>query len=196
LSGYLGRGTLVAVSEMDPMRDRQSLWSWRRLLGAVVVPAVMLTVAAGCGISLGATEGETEMFKDLRVEGDFRLGGELHMFLAIEQPYAVDVEVRCDLLDEDAPPTATPEPDATPTPVEIPPLQPTPSNKVADVFQRHVGANPEGGIVDEATPVPEPVEVTFNAPEQAGLYRLRCYTPLDEENEIELTFTVQPILPP
>lgn len=163
-------------------------------LAAVAMSALLLALAAGCGVSFGATDDETEVFKSLTVEGDFRLGGVLTMTLEVEQPYAADVPIVCELLDDDAPATATVEPDATATPVAFSAVGPTPQNKVRDLIRKTIFENPDGGIVDEVTPVPETLEREFDAPEEAGRYEIECYTPADDNNAISTKFTIAPVL--
>ncbi|MCH8025160.1 MAG: hypothetical protein IH866_00065 [Chloroflexi bacterium] len=173
------------------------------LFGVAAACALLAVIFAACGISFSAEPEETELFKRLSVEsdsGDFAPGEPLTLLLEYEQPYTVRIEVRCDVLEVDPPPT----PDYTPTPiivlgilitpvptaVSIPRIRPTPSNKVIDVLIDAIPPNPDGGIAGEATPVPGTIEERFVGPEQPGRYIAKCFTPLDVNNAIVEEFTI------
>ncbi|MDZ4278601.1 MAG: hypothetical protein U1B78_05625 [Dehalococcoidia bacterium] len=167
-----------------------------RLLGALVAAAVLSAVLMACGVSFGASEDGTELFKRLTVTGDFRRGSTLSLTLEYAQQYPVEVEVSCVLLQESSGGTATPEPPdsgepPTPTDVVIPAPQPTPKGKVQDILRETLEANPDGGPVDEATPVPGTLERQFTAPTLPGLYEVACFTPKDDNNEIEQEIVIR-----
>lgn len=177
------------------------------LFGVAAVFALLAVIFAACGISFSAEPEETELFKRLSIDGDsapgdggFTPGAPLALLLEYEQPYTVPIQVRCDVLEVDPPPT----PDYTPTPlivlgilvtpdptiVNIPRIYPTPSNKVIDILIMDIPANPDGGVAGEATPVPGTIELRFFGPERPGRYIAKCFTPLDVNNVIFEEFTI------
>jgi len=173
--------------------------AFRWLLGVFAVSGILALTGAACGIDYGTASEETELFKQLTVTGDFTPGSLLTMRLDWEQPYPIDVEIRCDVLSEYAQPTATPEgspvpPDVaerTPTPTpRIPRERPTPKTWVQDIPGDTLESNDEGGPVDEATPTSGTLERRFRAPVLPGKYFARCYTPQDENNAIFEEFTL------
>ena len=161
--------------------------------GAVFVVGLLALAAAGCGVTLGSGEQETEVFTSLSVQGSFRPGGDLVLGLRYEQPYPVALDIECQLLTLE-PLTPTPEPEETPvrsrarpptpTPVPIPNPEPTPANKVLDILSETIGPNAQGGPVSEATPTLGSIRRRFTAPDKAGRYAVRCFTPADENNQI------------
>ena len=177
------------------------------MFGAAAAFALLAAIFVACGISFSAEPEETELFKRLSIDGDsapgggdFAPGAPLTLLLEYEQPYTVRIQVRCDVLEADPPPT----PDHTPTPlivlgiqvtpeptaVNIPRIRPTPFNKVIDVLIDDIPANPDGGLAGEATPVPGTIERRFFGPEQVGRYIAKCFTPLDVNNAISEEFTI------
>ncbi|MCH8949958.1 MAG: hypothetical protein IIB87_06235 [Chloroflexi bacterium] len=170
------------------------------LFGVAAVFALLAVIFAACGISFSTAPEETELFKRLSISGDFTPRAPLTLLLEYEQPYTVPIQVRCDVLEADPPPT----PDQTPTPmivlgilitpeptlIHIPRIYPTPFNKVIDVLIEDIPANPDGGIAGEATPVPGTIERRFLAPERPGRYIAKCFTPLDVNNAISEEFTI------
>ena len=64
--------------------------------------------------------------------------------------------------------------------------------KVVDILAETLVANPEGGPVDEATPVPGVFERDFFAPERSGKYVVLCFTPDDDNNGIAESITIKP----
>ena len=172
----------------------------RYLLGALFASGLLVLILTACGISLGAGEEETEIFRSLTVEGDFRLGGSLRLILEFAQPYPVAVGIKCDLLAVDREPTPTPETagapegERTPTPAAIPRVRPTPANKVQDILEETLRANPEGTPVGEATPVVDTITSSFTAPDRPGRYVVRCFTPADPNNAIFQEITIAPVL--
>ena len=168
-------------------------------LGALFAFGLFALIVTGCGISFGASESETEIFKELTVEGDFRPGGSLTMTLEYAQQYPVTIDVECALFEIEpektptaATATSTPASELTPTPVRIPNPRSTPVNKVVDILAETLAANPEGGPVDEATPVPGVFERDFFAPERSGKYVVLCFTPDDDNNGIAESITIKP----
>ena len=177
------------------------------LFGVAAAFALLAAIFVACGISFSEAPEETELFKRLSIDGDsapgdgdFVPGAPLTLLLEYEQPYTVTIQVRCDVLEADPPPT----PDQTPTPmivlgilitpeptlIHIPRIYPTPFNKVIDVLIEDIPANPDGGIAGEATPVPGTIERRFLAPERPGRYIAKCFTPLDVNNAIFEEFTI------
>ncbi len=198
------------------------------LFGVAAAFALLAAIFVACGISFSEAPEETELFKRLSIDGDsapidgdsapgdgdsapgdgdsapgdgdFVPGAPLTLLLEYEQPYTVPIQVRCDVLEADPPPT----PDQTPTPmivlgilitpeptlIHIPRIYPTPFNKVIDVLIEDIPANPDGGIAGEATPVPGTIERRFLAPERPGRYVAKCFTPLDVNNAISEEFTI------
>jgi hypothetical protein len=159
----------------------------RAWLGLAVL--VMALVAFGCGISLTSGEEGTEIFQDLRLTGEFMTGGSLQLVLSYEQPYPVDIGVECALFGADARTRRL----ATPTPTGTPDIrQRFRANKVTRLLYETIPANPDGGPVGEATPVPGTIEHGFTAPSVPGVYRVVCFTPADSHNAIKRTFVVHP----
>ena len=170
------------------------------LFGVAAAFALVAAIFVACGISFSAEPEETELFKRLSIDGDFAPGGSLTLLLEYEQPYTVRIQVRCDVLEADPPPT----PDHTPTPlivlgilitpeptvVNIPRIRPTPFNKVIDVLVDDIPPNPDGGLAGEATPVSGTLKQRFVGPEQPGRYIAKCFTPLDVNNAIIEEFTI------
>lgn len=169
-------------------------------LGALFAFSLLALVLTACGISLGAGQDDTETFKRLTVDGDFRVGGSLLLALEYAQQYPVAVDVACDLLEVNPEKTATPEgtpgPTDTPTPVVIPRAKPTPANKVLDILVETLPANSGGGPVGEATPVSGVIERAFAAPERPGRYVVMCFTPNDDNNAIFKSVTIAPASTP
>jgi hypothetical protein len=169
--------------------------------------ALAITLVAvlgpGCGVSLEDDDPETELFKDLTVEGSFFPGGDITITLEYTQQYDAEIEVLCDLIAGDKDlievyptvPTDTPVPEdvATATDVPIPQPQPTVKYKVADLFRERIVSHPDGGPVGEATPA-EPATIVrqVQAPTLPGPYVIRCVTPADENNAIREKITVIP----
>ena len=156
----------------------------RHPLGALFVLAAFALIFAGCGITLSADEDESEMFRELTLEGDLIVGGALELKLAYEQPYPVDVAVECELrsAEEGTRP-------ATPGPRETPPARP---GRVLLILTQQVPANPAGGAVGEATPEAGVIQGAFSLPDVAGRYRVVCFTPDDETNAIGQTIILAP----
>jgi hypothetical protein len=176
------------------------------LVGVLFASCLLLLTVTACGISLGTTEDETETFKGLTVEGDFREGHVLKLVLQYAQPYPVEVAVECVLLEVDPESTATPEvtptatntpaKDATPTPVVIPGTRPAPKNKVMDILAQELPANPQDVEPAEATPVLGTIQKEFLAPRRPGRYIVRCLTPEDDNNAISKSITIAPASTP
>lgn len=159
-----------------------------------------LTLA--CGIDYGSASDETELFKKLTVTGEFTPGSLLTMTLDWEQPYATEVEIRCQVLSAKPPPTATPEgsrvppavaaltPTATP---RIPRVRPTPRSFIQDIPGDTLAANEQGGPARDVTPTSGTIERRFRAPAAPGGYFVRCYTPDDENNAIFEEFRLEAV---
>ncbi len=174
-----------------------------RRIGSLLLIGLALcaVVLAACGIGFSEEPEETELFKSLSVDGVLLPGEPLTLALEYEQPYTVAIDVRCDVLDADPDPTATPAVTATPyagrsditpppTVVRIPRVRPTPVSKVLDILAQEIPANADGGVAGEVTPVPGRIEQRFFGPEAPGRYWARCFTPLDVNNAITRGFTI------
>lgn len=149
-------------------------------LGALIASALLALVLIGCGITLGADEDESEIFSELTIEGDFTAGGLLTLTLEYEQPYPVDVAIVCDLL------AAEERTQAIATPAE----GETDADRVLRILSESLPANPVGGPVGEATPEAGTVQWSFFLPELPGRYRIACFTPADDRNQIGQRITV------
>lgn len=174
---------------------------------------VLASVFAACGIDYGASSSETELFKSLTVDGELVTGGRVALEVNYEQPYPAAIRVLCALVaregqdHEAAPPaTNTPNPDVEPTPLVIPPPPPTPRHKVLDILDEQIPANTSvttnpatpvellfepGSSDNPLTPIPGTLHGEFTAPEEPGLYAVRCYTPVDANNAISKAFRIQ-----
>ncbi len=172
------------------------------MLGVSLVSALLGALLLGCGITLSEGSPQTELFKSLTIQEALVSGGQLQLDLTYEQPYTAPLEVQCDLLTL-AKPTPTPKltpatvaparkRTVTPTPVHIPAAQPTPRNRFAVILTENIGPNANGGIPGEVTPMPGSITRKFTSPPVPGRYRVRCYTPDDDNNQISKTFRVLP----
>ncbi len=182
-----------------PTEARSGRRVQRRLFGALLASGLLVLLGVACGITLGAGEEETEIFKRLTVEGDFRLGGVLTLTLEYEQPYSIPVTVACDVITKGPVPTATLEArGATPTPtaVVIPRPRSTPTRRVIEILTDTLPSQEDDVPPTEATPVVGTIERTFTGPDRAGDYIARCFTPDDENNSIQQPITIVPVLAP
>ena len=180
--------------------------AWRRArghgLGLLVGAGLLAIVFLGCGISLRAEQRESEIFRDLTIHGEPGAGQQLSFTLEYEQPYPVPIDIICDLVD------ATPKEDgqtATPTAAQT---ENVPAGEgdgdtiavdeeeerevISRILQETAPANPEGGPLDKATPVPHSVERAFFVPESPGRYVVLCYTEEDDDNAIGQLIVVEP----
>lgn len=148
----------------------------RGMLGALVGSALVAFVA-GCGISLGAEGAESEIFRELTVPAQAAPGEEVALVIDYEQPYPVGVTIVCDIFSEGR---------------EL-----EEGERGAVILRRLLPENPQGGPLDETTPVPGMVEESFAAPGIPGEYTVRCLTEGDEENAVSESITVaQPVATP
>jgi len=169
-----------------------------RRLGAILSLGFLSILLLACGISYGEDESGTELFKRLTIEGERRPFANLTLVLEYEQPYPTLIDVQCDLLEVESEatprpsvtPTATLPEGVTPTPPPIPKPRPTPRHRLATLVGEGLPENPEGGPVDEATPISGSIRKEFRSPEFAGRYSVWCYTPADENNGIVRQFTI------
>jgi hypothetical protein len=116
---------------------------------------------AACGVSFRPAPEGTEFFKSLDVSGDRRAGATLTASLGYAQNNPRDVQLACELRQgKDL-------------------VQPIGMQNVPAIF----GGGPE------RTPVPGTYTFGFTV-EQAGDYKVECYTPADEDNYIIKTLTV------
>lgn len=165
----------------------------RHAAGALLALLLGIAVLTGCGIRLSSGSDSTELFKGLTVQGDFRAGGRLSLTLQYAQQYPVTVDVACDLRHAHFRGTPTPEPTpGTPPPARLDDPRPTPASKVFDIVGWTLPVNPDGGPVNEATPVLGSFEHAFIAPQEPGRYIVKCYTPRDTNNAISRNITITP----
>jgi hypothetical protein len=191
------------VRPFDSLYAEASLHYYKRIrmphspkVAVPLLSALIAVLLLGCGITLSQGHSQTEVFKSLTLTGSFVVGGELQLAFNYAQPYSTSLDVQCEVLTAaKAPPTPKPTADPsgrkiTPTPVKIPAPEKTPANRVELVFTTSIGPNPNGSTADEATPVPGSFTHKFNAPKTSGRYKLRCFTPADDNNSISKTFSI------
>lgn len=163
--------------------------------------ALLAWTGVACGIEYGSASQETEVFKSMTLDGVFTPHSQITMLLDYEQPYPVDIRLRCNILSTTPLATHTPEfgtPTATPisftspepTTIRIPKVHPTPKYRVIGIDVRDIPPNPDAKDNPDATPVHDTMEVQFFAPAHPGDYFVRCYTPADPDNAIAEPFTV------
>ena len=180
--------------------DEHATWRLTRQTVAIAVLGTIALLAAACGIDFGEASSETEVFKELTIDGPFIVGEPLTMTLSYAQQYDVNLEIKCDLLSVEGIPTVTPLPTGTVSPLavrrtpeptlpRIPLVRPTPTNKVREIFGMTLEPNEDGGPVGEATPVLNAIEHRFFAP-GPGEYLVWCYTPRDLTNAIFEDLTI------
>ncbi len=189
-----------------PTREPRRPPARLHLVGAILVSTVLVFTLTACGVSLGAGEDGTEIFEGLTVEGHFNAGGRLRLTLDYAQPYPVEVEVECILLEVNPESTATPEvtptptstpaAERTPTQAPIPRPRPTPANKVLTILREGLPANPQEAPPAEATPVYGTIEADFSAPDRPGPYTVKCLTPDDDNNAISTDITITAAVTP
>ena len=167
---------------------------------AIALLGTFALLAAACGIDFGEASRETELFKDLTIDGPVVAGESMTVTLSYARQYDVALEIKCDLLSVEDIPTVTPLPTGTVSPLalrrtpeptlpKIPLVRPTPTNKVQEIFGTTLQPNEDGGPVGEATPVLGTFDGRFFAPEP-GEYLIWCYTPLDLNNAIVVDLIV------
>ena len=139
-----------------------------RDLGALLTGLVL---AAGCGVDFSTEAQESEILKTLTISGDFAPGGALTLRLDYEQPYPTLINVSCDLLKGRSGKRA--------------------ERLVANIMEKPLVVNDNGGPVPEATPIAESIEQEFSAPADAGSYEVNCYTVGEEDNDIERVITIE-----
>lgn len=139
----------------------------RRSAVALLIFALLLAFVLACGLSLEAEEPESEIFRQISVEGDLSVGSTLRLILDYEQPYAATLIVDCDLRD-------------------------AAGAKVQDLLRNSLPANPEGSIVGVATPVLGTFEAEFEAPSTPGRYTIFCLTVEDPANTFQQEIVIQP----
>ena len=133
---------------------------------AAVLAASTLLVAllSGCGVSFDEEEG-TEFFVSLRVTGQMVPNAPLTAAVAYEQYYPVEVTFRCELVRD--------------------------SMLLREIGLDTVQAHPAGG--PQATPFPGNISFDFTV-DEPGAYEIECYTPDDEDNIIDESFTIAPAM--
>ncbi|MBI5283616.1 MAG: hypothetical protein HY874_00840 [Chloroflexi bacterium] len=118
---------------------------------------------AGCGVSFRDGDEGTEFFKSLTVTGSLTAGVPQTASVTYEQANPVHVEVKCELRQG--------------------------REFVKDLGYETVQFLPVGG--PEATPFPGNFSLDFTV-DEPGTYKASCFTPLDEDNYINRTFTIRP----
>jgi hypothetical protein len=148
-------------------------------VGALLLFFAVLSFA-GCGVSFSAEEEQSEIFTDLSISGDFTPRGQLILALRYQQRYPVEIQVVCEVLED----RSGPREERLLTRVLEQQLLPTGSLSMG-----------EGTAVplETITPVPGTFEQPFNGPDQPGRYEVECLTPADDNNDIEESFTIEPI---
>jgi hypothetical protein len=137
------------------------------LLGALLAT---ILVAVGCGVDFSQETEESEILKALAITGDFTPNGALLLTLDYEQPYPALINVSCDVLENRAGKRA--------------------DRLVANIMEKPLIVNDEGGPLPEATPIAESIEQEFQAPATPGSYEVNCYTVGEEDNDIERMITI------
>ena len=132
---------------------------------SVSMPAVRLSpiaalvaatiVLAGCGVRYRDPDPGTEFFSDIDIAGDHRVEAPLTVTVGFEQFYPVEVELVCELRQDE--------------------------ETLRELGRQLVPALPEGE--PEATPVAGHATFDFTV-EPAGTYVVECLTPKDEDNYI------------
>jgi hypothetical protein len=117
--------------------------------------AVAAVVFAGCGVRLRDPEPGTEFFSDIDVSGEMTVNAPLTVTVGYEQFYPVEVELVCELRQNE---------------------------KTLRELGRQLVAPLEEGE-PEATPVVGHATFDFTV-EPAGEYVVECLTPKDEDNYI------------
>ena len=137
------------------------------LLGALLAT---LLVGAGCGVDFSPETEQSEILKGLSITGDFTPNGALLLTLDYEQPYPTLINVSCDVLTDRAGKRA--------------------DRLVANIMEKPLIVNDEGGPLPEATPIAESIDQEFKGPANPGRYEVNCFTVGEEDNDIQRMITV------
>ena len=129
------------------------------ILLAILAAAALLL--AGCGISLGG-ENSSELFSELRVQGESVVGSEMTLEVTYEQRNPVAVDVSCFL------------------------VQPGRSRRL--LGRDRLAPDPDTSV--EPTPVAGSASFRFRV-QTPGRYLALCNTPLDPDNFIKQEFRVR-----
>ncbi len=116
---------------------------------------------SGCGIGFGDPPEGNEFFESLNVTGDKRAGEQLTAAVAMTQNYAVEITVECELRRG--------------------------KDLVKPIGRDVVPAFPNG--TPDQTPFPINYSFDFTV-DDAGTYKVDCFTPLDEDNFIRDEFKI------
>ncbi len=116
----------------------------------------------GCGVRFKDPEPGNEFFKSIIVTGDKRVGATLTGTVTIDQKYAVDVAIACELRQG--------------------------KQLVKSVGTDTIAALPNG--TPKSTPIAAHYTYDFTV-ETPGAYKFECYTPSDEDNYVTREFTVR-----
>ena len=120
--------------------------------------------AAACGVTFGGAPEGNDFFTSLDVTGDMTIAAPLTAALSYETFYPVPVDIICEL-------------------------------RQGDDLVREIGRTQAPSVPEELSPDDEdervPGNISFDfAVEEAGAFKVECYTPLDEANYIVEEFDV------
>jgi hypothetical protein len=137
----------------------------------------LLLLAPACGVSFGGGSEDTELFKDIEMEGDLYANRELVLSVEVNQAYPVPVKVACyyedpDNLSEDEEKVAFHE-------------------RAILIGERVLPAS-DADSPDEDVPN-ETLRFAFSVP-QPGSYFAACLTPASPENGIGVDFELRPAI--
>ena len=139
--------------------------------------ALTLLLLPACGVSFGGGSDDTELFKDLEIEGDLFANRELVLAVEVNQAYSVPVRVACyyedrENLTEDEEKVAFQE-------------------RATLIGERTLPASDAESPGDD---VPhETLRFAFSVPDP-GTYFAACLTPASPENGIGLEFELRPAI--
>lgn len=197
-----GKGPVIRAANAG--KERHGRRAGDRLRGVLVASVALALLAAGCGISLRAEQSESEIFQELTVESEAAPGATLSLVLEYQQPYPVEIDVICSLLevpDEEqrerdratAEAEAAQEAEAT-AELRVDEDEDDDIEKylVFRILEGTLPANSQGGPLEEATPIADTIQRTFAAPDVPGEYVVLCYTPEDEDNALGQMIVVGP----
>ena len=125
-------------------------------------PPLLALLLAGCGISFGS-DNASELFQEIRLLGDPRVGQEMRVEVTYQQRYPVPVTISCFLERID--------------------------HSLRLLGRDTLPANPDAST--EPEPIEGRSTFRFIA-DRPGRYRALCNTPLDFENAVSKEFRVRP----
>ncbi|MEX2247877.1 MAG: hypothetical protein WEC75_14475 [Dehalococcoidia bacterium] len=124
--------------------------------------ALSAALLAGCGVGFAGGPQGTEFFKSLTVTGHKQTGAPLTAAVTYEQNYPLDVPIQCELR----------------------------RGKALIKLIGGATAPPYPDGTPEKTPFPGNFSFDFTV-EEAGHYKVQCYTTADDDNFIEEEFDVR-----